>query len=130
MVLRIVYVLGNPLCNEDSLPLRLIPKLRKEFPYSQFRDLDIVNEDLDLGDSESNIIDTVKGLSKVELIIDINRIISPKVYSLHDFDLGYTLKLLKKLNIIDRVRLFGIPSEISEKEAFEQLRDLIKSNLL
>jgi len=123
-----IYVFGNPLVKEDSLPLKLIENLRKEFPSIEFKEFDTV-EDLEL-DKELNIIDTVKGIKKVELIEDIDKIITDKIYSMHDFDLGYNLKLFKKMKMIDKVRIFGIPSNMDEKVAFEQLKKLIKSILL
>jgi Ni,Fe-hydrogenase maturation factor len=126
--MKTIYVFGNPLVKEDSLPLKLINKLKKEFPSLQFKEFDTV-EDLDL-EKELNIIDTVKGINKVELIDDIEKITTSKIYSLHDFDLGYNLKLFKKMKMIDKVRIFGIPPNIKEKEAFEQLKKLIITNLL
>ncbi len=122
---KTIYVFGNPLVREDSLPLKLIDKLRKEFPSLQFKEFDTV-EDFEL-EKELNIIDTVKGIKKVELIEDIDKIITDKIYSMHDFDLGYNLKLLKKMRMIDKVRIFGIPSDMKEKEAMKELCDAIKS---
>jgi len=126
--MKTIYVFGNPLVKEDSLPLKLINKLKKKFPLLQFKEFDTV-EDLEL-EEELNIIDTVKGIKKVELIKDIEKISTNRIYSLHDFDLGYNLKLFKKMKMIDKVRIFGIPSSIKEKEAFEQLKELIITNLL
>jgi len=120
--MKTIYVFGNLLVREDSLPLKLIDKLRKEFPSLQFKEFDTV-EDLEL--EELNIIDTVKGIKKVELIEDVDKIITDKIYSMHDFDLGYNLKLLKKMKMIDKVRIFGVPTNMNEKEAFQQLKKII-----
>ena len=119
------YIFGNPLIREDSLTLKLIKKLKKEFPSLQFKEFDTV-EDLEF-ENELNIIDTVKGIKKVKLIENIDKIVTNKIYSLHDFDLGYNLKLLKKLKMIDKVRIIGIPPSMKEKEAFKCLKKLIKS---
>lgn len=126
--MKTVYVFGNPLVKEDSMPLKLINKLKGEFPSLQFKEFDTV-EDVEL-EKEMNIIDTVKGIKKVGLIENIDKIMTEKIYSTHDFDLGYNLKLFKKMKMIDKVRIFGIPSKIKEKEAFEQLKKLIITNLL
>jgi Ni,Fe-hydrogenase maturation factor len=123
-----IYIFGNPLVKEDSIPLKLIDKLRREFPHIEFKEFDTV-EDLEF-EKELNIIDTVKGIKKAEIITDVNKIITDKIYSLHDFDLGYNLKLLKKMEMIDKVKIFGVPMRMNEKEAFSQLKELIKSNLL
>lgn len=128
MFKKTIFVFGNPLVREDSLPLKLIDKLRKEFPSLEFKEFDTV-EDLDF-DKELNIIDTVKGIKKVELIEDVDKIITDKIYSMHDFDLGYNLKLLKKMKMIDKVRIFGVPIKIDKKKAFSELRKIIISNLL
>ena len=120
---KIVYVFGIPLVKEDSLPLKLINKLKKEFPSIEFKEFD-TTEDLEIK-KELNIIDTVKGIRKVELIEDIDKIITDKIYSMHDFDLGYNLKLLKKMKMIEKVRIFGIPVNMKEKKAFLELCKLI-----
>ena len=121
--MKIVYVFGNPLVKEDCLPLKLIGKLRKEFPSLNFKEFDTVEE---LQERELNIIDTVKGIKKVELIEDIDKIITDKIYSMHDFDLGYNLKLLKKMKMIDKVRIFGIPMNMKKEKAFLELAKLLR----
>jgi Ni,Fe-hydrogenase maturation factor len=121
--MKTIYVFGNPLVKEDSLPLKLIDKLRREFPSLELKEFDTV-EDLEI-EGELNIIDTVKGIKKVELIEDLDKIITNKIYSMHDFDLGYNLKLLKKLKMIDKVRIFGIPEGMSEKKALLELCKMI-----
>ena len=73
--------------------------------------------------------DTVQGAKKVVLITDIDMIQTSKLYSMHDFDLGYSLKLLKKLGYIDSVRIFGVPMRIGQKDALEQLVTLIGATL-
>lgn len=125
MFKKTIYVFGNPLVKEDSMPLKLIDKLKRKFPSFQFKEFDTV-EDLEL-EKELNIIDTVKGIKKVELIEDIDKIITDKIYSMHDFDLGYNLKLLKKMKMIGKVRIFGIPSGMKEKEAIKELCDVIRT---
>ena len=106
------------------MPLKLVGRLKKKFPSLQFKEFDTVE---DLNERELNIIDTVKGIKKVELIEDIDKIITDKIYSMHDFDLGYNLKLMKKMKMIDSVRIFGIPMGMDEKKAFTGLCGLIKS---
>ncbi|MEM5872518.1 MAG: hypothetical protein QXD55_01520 [Candidatus Aenigmatarchaeota archaeon] len=122
--MKTIYVFGNPLIKEDSLPLKLVEKLKKEFPNIVFKEFDAV-EDLDF-ENELNIIDAVQGIKKVELIEDLDKILTKKIYSLHDFDLGYNLKLLKKMKMINKVRIFGVPMKINETKAFLELCNLIK----
>ena len=113
---------------KDSLPLRLIGRLRQEFKDIEFKEFD-PNENLEKEGRDLVIMDSVEGIDKVVLIKDIDAITTQKVYSMHDFDLGYSLKLLKKLNLLDSVMIFGVPMKISEEDALKQLRDIISANL-
>jgi len=121
-------VFGNPLVEKDRLPFELLNQLRKEFPHIDFREFDAV-EDLQNEGRELNIIDAVEGIKKVELITDIDSLQTSKIYSLHDFDLAYTLKLLKKMRMVDSVRIFGVPTNAKKEVAFKQLKELIKTKL-
>jgi Ni,Fe-hydrogenase maturation factor len=123
-----ILVFGNPIIKKDSLPLKLIKKLRERFPYIEFKEFD-PNENLENEGRTLNIIDTVETIEKVTLITDIEKIKTEKLYSMHDFDLGYTLKLLKKLNYIDDVKIFGIPMKIDKEKAIQQLTELITASL-
>ena len=123
-----ILVFGNPLLKIDSLPIRIISDLCKKFPEITFKEFD-PNENLEKEGRELNIIDTVEGINKATLITDIDSIKTSRLYSMHDFDLGYSLKLLKKLSYIDSVKIFGVPMKISKKEALKQLTDLITSSL-
>jgi len=123
-----ILVFGNPLVEKDRLPLELMKELRKEFPQIEFKEFDTA-EDLQNEGRELNIIDAVEGIKKVELIIDIDSLQTSKIFSLHDFDLAYTLKLLKKMKMIDSVRIFGVPMNAKKEDAFMQLKELIKINL-
>jgi hypothetical protein len=117
-----IYVFGNPLVNEDSLPLRFLEKLRKRFPSIDFREFDTTE---DMEERNLIIIDTVKGIKKVEMIDDIDKIVSEKIYSMHDFDLGQNLKLMKKMKMIDSVRILGVPMNYDEGKAFLEICHLI-----
>ena len=123
-----VLVFGNPLLREDSIPLRILPRLHKRFPDIEFKEFD-PNEELEAEGRDLKIIDTIQGIKKVTLINDIETIKSATVYTMHDFDLGYSLKLLKKLHYLDSVVIFGVPMGMKENEAFRQLVAMIIANL-
>jgi hypothetical protein len=121
-------VFGNPLLDNDSLPLRLMGPLRKRFPSFEFREFD-PSENLEREGRDLMIIDTAEGIEKVTLLTDIDSIATSKIYSMHDFDLGFSLKLLKKAGYIDSARVFCVPMGIGEDLALSQLADLIASSL-
>jgi hypothetical protein len=121
--MKTIYVFGNPLVKKDSLPLSMIGRLRSKFSSLEFREFDTTE---DLEERDLIIIDTIKGIKNVELIEDIGKIITDKVYSMHDFDLGQTLKLMKKAEMIDSVKILGIPMGMDETKAFSELCILIE----
>ncbi|MBI2675275.1 MAG: hypothetical protein HYX24_02360 [Candidatus Aenigmarchaeota archaeon] len=123
---HVIYVFGNPLLKEDSLPLKLLPRLRKEFPDIDFVELDPSDNIHELG-KELIILDTVQGIRKVEIIENTDSIETGKAYSLHDFDLGQNLKLMKKLELIERIRIIGIPMGMNKNEAIEQVRIILQN---
>lgn len=105
-----VLVFGNPLVTKDSLPLRLLADLRKEFPSIEFKEFDAV-EQLEEEGEELIILDSVEGIEKVQLFDSLDRFVDSPRYSLHDFDLPIYLKLLKKLEKLKKVLIIGIPAK-------------------
>jgi Ni,Fe-hydrogenase maturation factor len=126
-----VLVFGNKLVKKDNLPLKLIPHLEKEFPEIEFKEFDSV-EDLQNEGSLIYIIDSVENIENVTIIYNIDQIeISNNFYTIHDMDLGYMLKLMKKLKMIDKVIIFGIPiNTLSKIEILNQLKEKIRSTLV
>ena len=126
-----ILVFGNPLLEFDNLPLKLIPKLQKKFPKIKFSEFD-PTEELEKQGKDLIIIDTVEDIKKITIIESIDKISKTKLYSMHDFDLGYNLKILKKLNLIDSIKIIGIPMKISEEDALkgieQELKKLINLN--
>ncbi|MGD1835196.1 MAG: hypothetical protein ACPKQO_05695 [Nitrososphaeraceae archaeon] len=127
-----ILIFGNKLVKKDSLPLELIPNLEKEFPDIEFKEFDSIEEIQNEGPI-IYIIDTVEKIKNVTLIDDIDQIvISKNIYTMHDMDLGYMLKLMKKIKIIDKFIIFGIPidTNLTKLEIFIQLKEKIKSILV
>lgn len=120
-----VLVFGNPLLDFDNLPLKLIPSLQKKFPKIKFMEFD-PTEELDKQGKNLIILDTIEGIKKVTIIESIDKISKAKLYSMHDFDLGYNLKILKKLNLIDSVKIIGIPMKISKEKALNEISKELK----
>ncbi|HET7345405.1 MAG TPA: hypothetical protein VFJ05_06005 [Nitrososphaeraceae archaeon] len=124
-----ILIFGNPIVKRDRIALVLAQNLRKEFPQIQFKEFDAV-EDLQKEGQSLYIIDAVDGVNDVTVITDVNSIIVNKIYSVHDFDLGYYLKLLKKMDMIKQVVIFCIPIRVRKELALKQLKQKIRSTLL
>ncbi|MEM7816891.1 MAG: hypothetical protein QXZ20_03185 [Candidatus Aenigmatarchaeota archaeon] len=121
-----IFVLGNPLLKDDALPLKLVPKLQNKFPQINFLEFDPTEE---FYSEEVILMDVVEGIKKVEIIKDLDKIETRKVYTTHDFDAAFLLKLLKKTNLIKEVIIIGIPKNAKEKEALKELENNIEKLL-
>jgi Ni,Fe-hydrogenase maturation factor len=110
--MKYLLAFGNPYLKEDNLALELADILIKE----KIKGIEIVKcispeEVMDYLDKDFYILDVVKGLKEVKMIDDINMLQSGKMVSLHDFDLGFFLKLMKETGKIDKVKIICIPQE-------------------
>ncbi len=122
--MRKVLVFGNPYLKEDNLAVRIGNKL--ELPGFKIemcsRPDDLLNHDLE----SSFLLDVAKGIDKVELFDDIDSLEFSVIFSLHDFDLGFFLKLLKEAGKLEKVNIIGIPLDYDEEKAVKEVRSLIK----
>lgn len=123
--MKTIYIFGNPLLTFDNLPIRLTPDLKKEFPGIDFIHQD-PNENLHPENGELFIIDTVVGPKEVVLIDDIEKIESSPSVSMHDLDLGFNLKLLKKIGELEKVNIIGVPSDMDPKTALFEIKKIIE----
>jgi len=121
-----IFIFGNPLVDQDSLPLRIIPKLTERFHGITFIELD-PTEDMEKMGRNPIIIDTAFGIEKVKVLTDIDKIEDSPKFSMHDFDLGMNLKIMKKLGKIDSVTIICVPPTLSIGEAVDQVSDAIRS---
>jgi len=119
-----VLVFGNPILRDDNLALKLIPRLREKFPKIEFKEFDST-ENLKAEGKNLKIIDVAEGINKVEVIADIDKLETARLCSLHDFDLAYNLKLLKKINLIDSVEIICVPLGMDEKSSFEGVSEAL-----
>ncbi len=119
--MSIIHIFGNPLLPFDSLPIKFVPRLQKIFPKIEFKIFD-PSENLKPENKKLFIIDTVEGIEKVTLIKDILQIKTDRIHSLHDFDLGFNLKLLHKIGELEEVVIVGVPMEVRDEErVFEEV---------
>ncbi len=120
-----IYVLGNSLVDKDSLPLKIVGELRKVFPKIIFEEIDPTEN---LPEEENLVlIDSIVGIDKVRVLSleDLDKVeLSPQC-SVHDFDLGFQLKLMKKLGKVKDVKIVGIPANYDEKKAIEEIKSAL-----
>jgi len=125
-----IYCFGNPDLKEDNIALKLADELNEdtELTLKGFEFVKATNPDFFLNqnlDLNIIIIDAVKGIENIKIINNLDELKTTKTTTMHDFDLGNTLKLLKELNKVKDVTIIGLPYEKEltkfDKENIKQL---------
>jgi Ni,Fe-hydrogenase maturation factor len=108
-----VYVFGNEYVAEDIRAIEVARELQ-----NAVEDVPFVfvgpNEDVPFANEPRIVIlDTIQGLQDVALVEGdaIDRLTLSPRGSVHDFDLAFQLRYLKKLGKLEEVTLIGIPQE-------------------
>ena len=119
-----IYCFGNEFVEEDSLAKRIVDEL--EIGDVEFVKCD--NPDNILDEEETIVIlDVVKDIDEVILIDDVEQLETDNIYSLHDFDLAYFLKLMKRTGDINELKIIGIPMEGEIEEIKNEIMNKIES---
>ena len=108
-----VYVFGNEYVAEDKRALEVARKLEDTMEGISFVFVK-PNEDVPfVSESHVVILDTVHGIREVTLIEgdEIDALILSPRGSVHDFDLAFQLRYLRKLNKLGDVTIIGVPQE-------------------
>ena len=108
-----VYVFGHEYVADDKRAIEVARELEGAIEGISFVFVN-PNEDVPFVDQRHAVIlDTVEGIQDVALVegdkID-GLVLSPRG-SVHDFDLTFQLRYLKKLNRLGEVTIIGIPQE-------------------
>ena len=122
-----IYVFGNPLVREDSQPLLILPRLKKQFPEIDFEVVDPNENFPPPGEINLIILDAVKGIDKV-MLLDYSDLVSVEKspVSPHDYDLLLHLLLLKKMGKISEVKIIGVPYGAKQNEILNDVINIIQ----
>ena len=106
-----IYVFGNESVAEDSRAIEVARELENSIEGISFVFVS-PNEDVPFADERRLVIlDTVQGIQDVALIEGVDGVILSPRGSVHDFDLAFQLRYLKKLGRLGEVTIIGIPQE-------------------
>jgi len=118
-----VLCFGNEAIKEDMLAKELADEI--EIDGIEFVKCNSV-DDLFSYSGNIYIMDVAKGIKKVTLIEDIKKLEANKLISLHDFDLGFFLKLMNEIGKIKNVKIIGIPMESNKEDAKKEAIQILK----
>lgn len=106
-----VYVFGNEDYEGDNRAFEVVKKLERKLKNIKFVKVK-PNEDVPFIDEENVVIlDAIEGIDKVIEVSDneLDKLILPPRSSVHDFDLGFQIKYLKKIGKLGKVTIVGLP---------------------
>jgi hypothetical protein len=122
-MIKQVYVFGNIDVDNDSLPLRIMPKLQEKFTEIHFEIRD-PNEEWEVPE-EFVVIDTVIGIKGVKVFKTLDKFLSAPRVSMHDFDFLTNLQYLCKLGQIKKVKIIALPPHFDEERAIECVSSIL-----
>ncbi len=126
---KTIYILGNPLVTEDSLPIKILPKLKQTFPSIKFVHLDPTEEILLQKDKKMFIIDTIEGITNVTLFNSLGNFEKSPRFSVHDYDLLLDLTMQKKLGKINEFVIVGVPQKGNSNQIEKELINCVSTLL-
>ena len=101
-----IFCFGNEHFPGDERALEIANHL--SYPGYEFVPM-LRPEDLLQTKDDLWILDTVKGIDKVQLLNDINDLELTPSSTCHDLDLGFYLKLMEASGQVQKVNIIGIP---------------------
>lgn len=108
-----VFVFGNPDSLNDKISFQIVEKLKENLGDIEFITVN-PNEDLPFADEKDVvIIDAIQGIQKVKVFSekDVDKIVLSPRSTVHDYDLGFQLRYLKKLGRLTKVTIIGLPMD-------------------
>ena len=119
----IVLCFGNEFIKEDALAKEIADEIT--IPNVEFKKCDSVGDVFAYKDYNIFIMDVVKNAKDVMVFDDIDKLNAPQLYSLHDFDLSFFLKLMKGIGKMNKIKIIGLPMKGDKKEIIAKLTELI-----
>ncbi len=102
-----IYCIGNAAVKGDDVPAQLVPLLKQKFPDSNIHSVDPTENFTP--EKQSILIDSVVGIDHVCVYSDIDAFVTSKRISVHEYDLGLHLQLLKKIHTLPTIWIIGVP---------------------
>lgn len=123
-----IFVFGNEDLEMDSLPIKILPRLREEFPSLDFVVND-PNEEWEVPE-EVWVLDTAVGIKDVTVFDSLDKFSKPPRVGMHDFDALTNLRYLWKLGKIKKIKIIALPPDILELEAVEKITKILQGSTL
>ncbi len=114
-----VYVFGNVDVKNDSAAIEAAKKI-SGISFKIIKP----NEDVNFDTKHPVILDVVKNLDKVTVFDNLKDLSLAKSVTVHDFDLGFQLKYLKKIGVISGATIVGLPTD--KKPSYRRIKLILR----
>lgn len=121
-----VYVFGNKDFEGDIIAIHAADRLNNKVAGIEFVEVK-PNEDLPfIGKDHVVLMDGVVGIKKVTIITekDLGKLSLTKSITVHDFDLGFQIKYLKKIGKLKKITIIGLP--INKKFNYFRIQSILR----
>jgi len=120
-----LLVFGNEFLKEDNFAIKISKEIK--LPNTEIIRCYSVGDMFKIqGYDKVFILDVVKNIKEVTLITDLDKIKDKKIFSMHDFDLGFNLKLLKEVNQINDINIIGIPQQGDKESIKKEIKEIVE----
>lgn len=106
--MKTLHVFGNEFLKLDDFAGKVSKHLEGKANIIECSSPEIM---LDSKDKEILILDVVKGIKNPVVIKDLSRIKTRRMTSMHDFDIGFFLNLMKNMGMNRKIKIIGIPQK-------------------
>ncbi len=112
---------GNEYLEQDSFALAVAKKFENKFQVVHCTS----PEQLMNAKGEIIILDVVKGAKNPVIITDVEQLKTRKLTSLHDFDVGFFLNLLRNAGMAKKIKIIGLPEKGNAEEIAKKVETWI-----
>ena len=117
--MKTIYVFGNPYLEDDNFAHKIAENLKEKAKFIPLKNPDDL---LDVGSEELLLMDVVRGIKEPIIIDKIEHLKTRKLYSLHDFDVGYFLNLMKQTGWTKKIKIIGLPQKGNVEEISKKVK--------
>jgi len=116
-----LFVFGNKHLKNDSFAVQVGQRIKETR-----KDIDVVHCQspfalLEFSQEEMAILDVVANADRPTLIEDVSRIKTSNLVSLHDFDLGFFLSLMREMGTAKKIKIIGVPRHGNIEEVAKEV---------
>jgi Ni,Fe-hydrogenase maturation factor len=121
--MKTILCFGNQYIENDNLAIKLSKRLK--VPGFEFKISENPNDIMNYKAKDLILLDVAKGVKKVTVIDNIEALSEHSLFTLHDFDLNYFLKLMKAAGMLEKIKIIAVPMDYEEKKALEEVKRLL-----